>query len=144
MNRLHVHLKVKDLDQSIGFYSTLFGRAPDKREPDYAKWMLDNPRANIAISTKGENLGVDHIGIETEAAADLGAIAARLSGGGVAMIEEAGANCCYARSDKFWTASPDGARWELFHTVGESDTFGEEASLAALETAAASSCCAPR
>lgn len=125
MTRLHVHLKVDDLDQSIGFYSALFGRAPDKRESDYAKWMLDDPRANIAISASGAARGVDHVGLQVDAREELDLIAARLKDAGHRTLSEPNATCCYARSDKHWAMSPDGAaKWELFHTFADADRLG--------------------
>ncbi len=126
MNRLHVHLKVSDIEQSVNFYSALFGRAPDKREADYAKWMLEDPRANIAISARGGAAGVDHVGIETDARPDLEAIAGRLKHAEIGLQEEADATCCYARSNKYWTASPDGTKWELYHTFADSRSFGAD------------------
>lgn len=141
MNRLHVHLKVKDIDQSVAFYSALFGRAPDKLEADYAKWMLDDPRASIAISTRGEKTGVDHVGLQTDARDELEAIAARLNAAGVGMLEEADATCCYAKSNKYWTQSPDGAKWELYHTFADSKTFGASPAPAAIGKAAMGACC---
>ncbi len=140
MNRLHVHLKVKDLDQSVAFYSALFGQRPDKIEADYAKWMLEDPRANIAISTRGEKVGVDHVGLQTDEREGLDAIASRLKAAGVGLLEEADAACCYARSDKFWTQSPDGAKWELYHTFGDSRTFGASPARDAIEKAAGPCC----
>jgi catechol 2,3-dioxygenase-like lactoylglutathione lyase family enzyme len=125
MTRLHVHLKVDDLDRSIGFYSALFGRAPDKREADYAKWMLDDPSANVAISKSGAEPGVDHVGLQVESREDLDAIAARLKDAGHRPLSEPNATCCYAKSDKHWAMSPDGAaKWELFHTFADADRLG--------------------
>lgn len=141
MNRLHVHLKVKDLDNSVSFYSALFGRAPDKRETDYAKWMLEDPRANIAISARGAAPGVDHVGLQTDDRAGIEAIASRLRDAGAAMVEEADATCCYARSNKYWAASPDGAKWELYHTFADSPSFGAAPALPAVEKAASGACC---
>lgn len=142
MNRLHVHLKVKDLGQSVAFYSALFGKDPDKLEADYAKWMLDDPRANIAISTRGEKVGVDHVGLQTEAREELDAIASRLKAAGVGALEEPDATCCYARSNKYWTQSPDGAKWELYHTFSDSKTFGASPPRDSI-AASAGACCAP-
>jgi catechol 2,3-dioxygenase-like lactoylglutathione lyase family enzyme len=125
MTRLHVHLKVDDLDQSVGFYSALFGRAPDRRETDYAKWMLDDPRANIAISASGAAPGVDHVGLQVEEREELDVIAARLKEAGHRPLSELNATCCYAKSNKHWAMSPDGAaRWELFHTFADADRLG--------------------
>jgi catechol 2,3-dioxygenase-like lactoylglutathione lyase family enzyme len=140
VNRLHVHLKVKDLDQSVAFYTALFGQAPAKLEADYAKWMLEDPRANIAISTRGDKTGVDHVGLQTDERDGLEAIASRLKDAGVGLLEEADATCCYARSNKYWTQSPDGAKWELYHTFADSKTFGAAPAKDAIEKAA-SPCC---
>lgn len=140
MNRLHVHLKVKDLDQSVAFYSALFGRSPDKREADYAKWMLEDPRANIAISARGEKTGVDHVGLQVDEPQELEALASRVKAAGVGVLEEPSATCCYAKSDKYWALSPDGAKWELYRTFADSKTFGASPSRDALEKAA-SPCC---
>ncbi len=140
MTRLHVHLKVDDLEQSIGFYAALFGRAPDKREKDYAKWMLDDPSANIAISTSAAVAGVDHVGLQFDDRVDLEAIAVRLKDAGHGVRAEPNATCCYAKSDKHWAMSPDGAaRWELFHTFGDANEMG---SAPALKTVGDKSCCA--
>ncbi len=147
MNRLNVHLKVSDLSQSVAFYSALFGRAPDRVESDYAKWMLEDPRANIAISARSESVGVDHVGLQTDTSEELEAIAGRLRQAGIGAHEEANTTCCYARSDKYWTQSPDGAKWELYHTFGSSANFGAEpsqtaaANPAAADPATARACC---
>jgi lactoylglutathione lyase len=141
MTRLHVHLKVRDLDQSIAFYAALFAKEPDKREADYAKWMLENPSANIAISTRGDQTGVDHIGLQVETADELEAIADRLKAAGAGALEEKSATCCYARSDKYWALSPDGPKWELYRTFGDAATFGSSPSLASAKPDA-SPCCA--
>jgi catechol 2,3-dioxygenase-like lactoylglutathione lyase family enzyme len=141
MNRLHVHLKVRDLDQSIAFYSALFARDPDKREADYAKWMLDDPRANIAISTRGATPGVDHVGLQVDSGDELEVIAERLKQSGAGLLEEPNATCCYAKSDKYWALSPDGAKWELYHTFADSKSFGASPSRDALEKAATPACC---
>lgn len=140
MTRLHVHLKVQGLEESIGFYTALFGRAPDKRENDYAKWMLDDPSANIAISTGAAAAGVDHVGLQFDERADLDAIAARLKNAGHVALAEPNATCCYAKSDKHWAMSPDGAaRWELFQTFGDANEMG---SAPALKAAGDKACCA--
>lgn len=142
MTRLHVHLSVSDLDQSIGFYSALFGRAPDKRESDYAKWMLENPAANIAISSGGETAGVDHVGLQFDDRGALAAIATRLKDAGHGALPEMNATCCYARSDKHWAMSPDGAaKWELFHTFGDAEIMGSAPAMTADTAAKAESAC---
>lgn len=141
MTRLHVHLKVRDIDESVGFYSALFGRAPDKREADYAKWMLEDPRANIAISARGGEIGIDHVGLQADECDELEAMAARLKVAGVSVLEEADATCCYARSDKYWATSPDGAKWELYRTFGDSASFGAGPSRESPADATDAPCC---
>jgi len=143
MKRMHLHVSVPDLAQSIQFYETLFGAAPSVVKDDYAKWMLDDPRVNFAISARGRDAGVDHIGIQAESADELAAIADRLKAAGAETFDEQATTCCYARSDKSWVADPAGVRWETFFTFGEATTYGESAALAELEAAAkpASACC---
>jgi catechol 2,3-dioxygenase-like lactoylglutathione lyase family enzyme len=141
MKRLHVHLKVSDLDQSASFYTTLFGREPDRREADYVKWLLDEPAANIAISTRGCGTGVDHLGIQLEDDKALSAIAGRLNAGQAKTIEEPDTTCCYARSNKHWAQSPDGVRWELFHTFAQSASFSGDQTNVEMAPVAAKACC---
>lgn len=126
MKRLHVHVHVKDIDQSLGFYSTLFGAQPDVRKPDYAKWMLNDPRVNFAISTSCGEPGVSHLGIQVDEAAELDAIAGQLKNAGAALVEQEDARCCYARGDKVWVSDPQDVAWETFHTKGAITTFGED------------------
>ncbi|HET9835871.1 MAG TPA: ArsI/CadI family heavy metal resistance metalloenzyme [Rhodanobacteraceae bacterium] len=123
MKRFHVHVNVADLDASIGFYSTLFGSAPSVRKPDYAKWMLDDPRVNFAISQRGLAGGVDHLGLQAEDGVELEEIGARLIAADQVALAEKGTTCCYAHSDKFWAEDPQGVRWETFHTHGEATTY---------------------
>jgi predicted enzyme related to lactoylglutathione lyase len=119
-----VHLHVRDIDQSIRFYSTLFGTQPTRRESDYAKWMLEDPRVNFAISSRGGEAGLGHLGIQVENSADLADVTARAKmAAGEVRVEE-GANCCYARSDKSWATDPQGVQWETFFTTGDLTTFG--------------------
>jgi catechol 2,3-dioxygenase-like lactoylglutathione lyase family enzyme len=143
MKRLHLHVSVPDLAQSIQFYETLFGAQPTVVKDDYAKWMLDDPRVNFAISQRGRETGVDHVGIQVETAAELGELAGRLKAAGATTFDEQAATCCYAKSDKSWVSDPAGVRWETFFTFGEATTYGESAALAALEAQAkpASACC---
>ncbi|MDZ4370088.1 MAG: ArsI/CadI family heavy metal resistance metalloenzyme [Phenylobacterium sp.] len=147
MKRLHMHMSVPDLDQSIRFYATLFGAQPDVVKDDYAKWMLDDPRVNFAISKQPERaVGLYHVGIQVESAADLSALSDRLKAAGAVTFDEAATTCCYAKSDKSWVADPAGVRWETFYTFGEATTYGDSAALAALEAAQAKStggCCGP-
>src|SRR5215469_1647699 len=126
MKRMHLHVSVPDLTQSIEFYATLFGAPPSVVKPDYAKWMLDDPRVNFAISQRGAAAGVDHVGIQVESADDLGELSMRLKAAGAATHDEAGAHCCYARSDKSWVSDPAGVRWETFFTYGEATAYGED------------------
>ena len=145
MKRLHVHVAVDDLDRSIGFYAALFGADPAIRHADYAKWMLDDPCVNFAISSRGRAGGVDHLGIQVESAEELADITARLKAAEEAVMPEANAQCCYAQSDKTWAADPQGVKWESFLTHGQITTYGRGPDFAEIETpATASACCAPK
>ena len=126
MKRLHVHLRTTDLDRSVRFYSALLGKAPDRLEADYAKWLLDDPAANISVSSHGQNAGLDHVGISLDAREDLDAFAARLEAAGEELFKEEETTCCYARSNKAWARDPQGAVWELFQTFGDSDAYGAD------------------
>lgn len=158
MNRFHVHLNVVDLDASIRFYRELFAAEPAVRKPDYAKWMLEDPRLNFAISSTGRAPGIDHLGLQVDSGDELAALGQRLQAAGGALVPEHATVCCYARSDKNWTEDPQGTRWETFHTLGEATTYhGAEAAcatdgasctpdVAAMKPMAAGSgaCCAPQ
>jgi catechol 2,3-dioxygenase-like lactoylglutathione lyase family enzyme len=140
---MHLHVSVPDLAQSIRFYATLFGAAPTVVKDDYAKWMLEDPRVNFAISQRGARAGVDHIGIQAESRAELGEMATRLKSAGAHTFDEAATTCCYARSDKSWVTDPAGVRWETFYTFGEAVTYGEDSAEAAMiAPAGAGPCCA--
>ncbi|HYJ29036.1 MAG TPA: ArsI/CadI family heavy metal resistance metalloenzyme [Allosphingosinicella sp.] len=145
MKRLHVHVSVGDLDRSIQFYSTLFGSGPGVVKDDYAKWMLDDPRVNFAISRDGRPArGVEHLGIQVETEAELGEVYSRLAAADRPVLEEGETTCCYARSEKRWIADPDGTLWEAFHTTGESTVYGSGPALETLSQAAEiPKCCAP-
>jgi len=154
MKRMHVHVNVADLERSVRFYSTLFGVAPTVRKPEYAKWMLEDPRVNFAISQQGRVPGVDHLGIQTESRPELDEVAARLAVADTAILHQDGTSCCYAKSDKAWSEDPSGIKWESFYTFGESTQYGEGAARDELaccapragaqgEIAAGGSCCAP-
>jgi catechol 2,3-dioxygenase-like lactoylglutathione lyase family enzyme len=146
MKRLHVHLGVDDLDRSIRFYSTLFGAGPSIAKGDYAKWMLDDPRVNFAISSgRHASKGVEHLGIQAEDGAELAQVYGRLRQAGQPVLEEGKTICCYAQSEKSWVTDPDGVIWEAFHTTGEAIIYGDSPSFDALaaEKAAASPCCGP-
>lgn len=123
MNRFHVHLNVADLDAGIRYYTALFAAEPDVRKPDYAKWLIEDPRVNFAISTTGRTPGVDHLGIQADDEHALAELGRRLQQADAAAIAEPGALCCYARSDKFWSQDPQGTRWEAFHTHGAATTY---------------------
>jgi catechol 2,3-dioxygenase-like lactoylglutathione lyase family enzyme len=125
MKRFHVHVTVEDLAQSIRFYSTLFATEPTVSKPDYAKWMLEDPRVNFAISTgAGHNAGISHLGIQAEDEGELSEIYDRLAEAERPVVEENATTCCYARSDKQWIADPQGVPWETFYTYGESTVYG--------------------
>lgn len=126
MKRLHVNVAVADLDASVRFYSSLFDAAPSVLKPDYARWMLDDPRVNFAISAHGHEHGIDHLGIQVESDAELDALHGRLQRDGFSPAEQRGAQCCYARSDKGWTMDPSGVRWETFLTHGEAPVYGAD------------------
>lgn len=123
MNRFHVHLNVADLEASIRFYTQLFASEPAVRKADYAKWMLEDPRVNFAISDTGRAPGVDHLGLQVDSADELAMLGRRLDAAGGTVVPEEAAVCCYARSDKAWTEDPQGTRWETFHTFGEATTY---------------------
>ena len=146
MKRLHVHVAVDDLTQSIGFYSALFAADPAVTKPDYAKWMLDDPRVNFAISTRGREPGLDHLGIQVEDKAELEDVYARLRKAGGEVIDQGQTACCYAKSEKSWIDDPAGISWETFLTTGESTNYGdgtgERAARIAHEKQGA--CCAPQ
>jgi len=128
MKRMHLHVSVPDLARSIDFYATLFGAPPSVVKPDYAKWSLDDPRVNFAISQRGAAVGIDHVGMQVETAAELDELAGRLKAAGARTFDETATTCCYARSDKSWVRDPAGVRWETFFTFGEATTYGEDAS----------------
>jgi catechol 2,3-dioxygenase-like lactoylglutathione lyase family enzyme len=140
MKRMHVHVAVADLTRSIGFYSTLFGEPPTVLEPDYAKWMLDDPRVNFAISDRARSAGVDHLGIQVDSADELAELAGRLKAAGEVTRDQTATTCCYAKGDKAWVNDPSGLRWETFHTFGEAVVFGEDESAAA--SPQKTTCCA--
>ncbi len=140
MKRFHVHLSVEDLARNIDFYSHLFGAEPTVRKADYAKWMLDDPRVNFAISQRGHSTGVNHLGLQVESDTELAAMRKRFEAADAgATVAELGANCCYAKSDKHWVSDPQGIAWEAFHTLDAIPVFGDDGA----QAAQASSCCTP-
>ena len=144
MKRLHVHVGVNDLDQSIGFYSTLFGADPAVVKADYAKWMLEDPRVNFAISAGNAHKGVEHLGIQVESQDELKDVYDRLKAADRPVLEEGATTCCYAKSEKSWIADPQGVVWEAFFTNGEATLYGDNVDLSAISAnAAEAACCAP-
>jgi catechol-2,3-dioxygenase len=144
MKRFHVHLAVGDLAGSMRFYSALFGAAPTVVKEDYARWMLDDPRVNFAISARGGAPGVQHLGIQAEDEAELAEVFGRLAEAGRPVLEEANATCCYARSEKGWISDPQGVAWETFWTHGESTVYGTGSAIGRLAEATEAGCCAPK
>ena len=140
MKRFHVHLGVADLDQSIRFYSGLFGAPPTIQKDDYAKWMIEDPRINFAISTRNGEIGVNHLGLQADSAAELAGIREQFSAAGNTSVQdEPGATCCYAKSDKHWVTDPQGIPWEGYHTLGEIRYFSGDD----VGADAATACCTP-
>ncbi len=145
MKRFHVHVGVRNLDDSIRFYTGLFGAEPTVRKVDYAKWMIEDPRINFAISQREGRVGVNHLGFEADSDDELAAIRTRFSAAGARVADETGVNCCYAKSDKHWVADPQGIAWEGYRTLGEVAYFDGDAAASAScgagTQAAAASCC---
>ncbi|HEX5280604.1 MAG TPA: ArsI/CadI family heavy metal resistance metalloenzyme [Micropepsaceae bacterium] len=141
MKHFHVHVAVENLEQSIGFYSTVFAAPPTVLKPDYAKWVLDDPRVNFAISQRGAEPGIEHLGIQVENEAELNEVYARLAKAERPVIEEKATTCCYAQSDKQWIADPTGISWETFLTHGEATVYGGGLAAAGPNTGGA--CCGP-
>jgi catechol 2,3-dioxygenase-like lactoylglutathione lyase family enzyme len=137
MKRFHVHLHVDDLQQSLAFYTKLFAAEPTRSESDYAKWMLQDPPVNFAISTRGHAAGIDHLGIQADNAEELSELKARAQAADLALQDEGETSCCYARSDKHWITDPQGIAWEHFHTLATIPVFNEQEQ-------GATACCTPR
>ena len=148
MKRFHVHVAVNDLDESVAFYSAMFGEQPTVIKPDYAKWMLEDPRINFAISQRGQPPGVNHLGLQAEDDTELESIHANLQRANTTVVAEKGAHCCYAKSDKYWVTDPQGIAWESFRSLGSIPLFGatetiREEQPASCGSGAAAPCCAP-
>lgn len=139
MKRFHVHVGVKDLDQSIQFYSSLFGQKPSKQKEDYAKWMLEDPRINFAISTRVNTEGVDHLGFQVDESSELGELTERLKKADSGVYGEGTTTCCYANSEKAWVKDPSGIAWETYHTMNDAEVFNEKP-----KNEATNACCAPK
>lgn len=125
MKRFHVHMTVEDLEPSVRFYSALFGAAPSVVKPDYAKWMLEDPRLNFAVSTHGARPGVNHLGLQTDSDEELREVHARLESAELAVTAQEGTACCYARSDKYWVTDPQGMAWVAFRSLGSVPVYSE-------------------
>jgi catechol-2,3-dioxygenase len=140
MKRFHIHVGVKDLNNSIQFYSTLFGQRPTKIKDDYAKWMLEDPRINFAISTRSGKEGVDHLGLQVDEGHELAEISERLKKADLGVFDEGSTTCCYAESDKAWVKDPAGIAWETYHTMADAATFNEKLK----QEPSPDACCAPK
>ncbi len=138
MKRFHVHVSVEDIAQSTRFYSALFGALPSVEKADYAKWMLDDPRVNFAISKRGHDSGVNHLGFQTDSEAELDVMRINHAAAELSLDHEGATSCCYAKSTKHWLADPQGVVWEMYHTMGDAKTYMGEKS-----AESASACCAP-
>lgn len=146
MKRFHIHVGVSDINESVQFYSTLFGAKPTKQKEDYAKWMLEDPKVNFAISTRTNTKGVDHLGIQAEEASDLTEITERLKKADLKIFDEGETTCCYAKSDKAWVQDPNGLAWEAYRNMEDAEVFSakpkaEENACCAPEPKAKTSCC---
>ena len=146
MKRFHVHVAVEQIEESVRFYSALFGRAPTVVHADYAKWMLDDPRLNFAISQRGRKPGVNHVGFQVETPEELDELRGRVDAASDVSIGQKDITCCYARSDKHWVTDPSGIAWESFRTLGDAVIYGESERIeqnAAPTAPVATACCAP-
>jgi len=141
MKRLHIHLSVPAIDDAVAFYSTLFDAPPSVLKDDYAKWMLEDPRVNLAISSRARATGIDHVGVQVDSAAELAELATRLKAAGATTFDQEATTCCYATSDKSWVTDTAGVRWETFFTHGEATAYGEDE---IVPDQASTACCAPK
>src|SRR5687768_18574271 len=140
MKRFHVHVAVDDLNANIRFYSAVFGAEPSVRKTDYAKWMMEDPRINFAISQRGAKAGLDHLGLQVDTDEELSALRSQVTAAEISRHEQPDATCCYARSDKYWITDPQGIAWETYHTLGEAEIYGADSRTKTDEAAA---CCVP-
>jgi hypothetical protein len=139
MKRFHVHVSVSDIATAVRFYSSIFGAAPTVNKPDYAKWILQDPRVNFAISNRGNALGVNHLGIQVESSEGLAEVREQLASADSAVVKQTDTSCCYSRSDKYWITDPAGIAWEAFHSLDAVPTYGEDTR----ENATDGACCVP-
>jgi catechol 2,3-dioxygenase-like lactoylglutathione lyase family enzyme len=145
MKRFHVHVHVQDIAQSVAFYSKLFACEPARIEGDYAKWMLDDPRVNFAISTHGDAVGIDHLGLQTDDVNELAELKARARSADMVLLDEGATTCCYANSEKHWITDPQGIAWEHFHTLSNIPVFSENTTnLTQPASSLQSACCQPK
>lgn len=140
MKRFHVHIAVDDLDANIHFYSAVFGVPPTVTKPDYAKWMIEEPRVNFAISNRGAKNGLDHMGFQVDSDEELGELRQKVAKAEIVALDQPETECCYARSDKYWITDPQGIAWETYHTLGQAEIYGVDTP----KKAEASACCAPK
>ena len=140
MKRFHVHVAVDDLNANIRFYSAVFGAEPSVLKSDYAKWMLEDPRINFAISQRGAKAGLDHLGLQVDTDEELKALRSQVAAAEISRHEQPDATCCYARSAKYWITDPQGIAWETYHTLGEAEIYGADSGT---KTGEAAECCAP-
>jgi catechol 2,3-dioxygenase-like lactoylglutathione lyase family enzyme len=140
MKRFHVHVAVDDLEANVRFYSTVFGVQPTLQKPDYAKWMVEDPRINFAISRRGATAGLDHLGFQVDSDEELSTLREQVARAQIAAFDQRDATCCYARSDKYWVTDPQGIAWETYRTLGEAEIYGAETKIADENSA----CCAPK
>ena len=140
MKRLHLHVSVPNIEQAIAFYSTLFDAPPAIVKDDYAKWMLEDPRVNLAISSRARATGIDHVGVQVDSPDELAELATRLKAAGNTTFDQEATTCCYANSDKSWVTDTAGVRWETFFTHGEATAYGEDEVMPEADSA----CCAPK
>lgn len=146
MKRFHVHVAVDDLETNVRFYSTVFGMPPTVRKPDYAKWMMEDPRINFAISNRGLKPGLDHLGLQVDSDEELKALRDQVAEAEIAAVDQPQATCCYAKSDKYWINDPQGIAWETYHTLAEAELYGQDTARSTTEPeqGKATSCCAPK
>ena len=142
MKRFHVHVAVDNLDANVRFYSSVFGAPPTVHKPNYAKWMLEDPRINFAISQRGAKAGVDHLGFQVDSDEELKVLRQQVANANIAAHDQPDATCCYAHSDKYWITDPQGVAWETYHTLGEAEIYGASTEKVPHEESAA--CCSPR
>ena len=147
MKRFHVHVAVDDLDANIRFYSSVFGASPTVTKTDYAKWMIEDPRINFAISSRGAKTGLDHLGFQVDSDEELGELRQKVTDAEIAALDQPQSECCYARSDKYWITDPQGIAWETYHTLGHVEVYGVDmpkAPKAAEPAAERAACCGPK